>query len=216
MNFKTALILAALLAPLASFSQKCKGIQYECANMRKEEGKNKSAKGAPAWTVTGQSRYGTFAYGDTTEVAISVFKGVNYRISFCSIDPQIQGKLVFQIVERKTQAQTEEYFVTEEVPKTDAQGNMITDAEGNPIMETKSIKKTRRVYGKTPIIRYNNVDDGNKQWVEFTTDMDRSLIVRVVVPSVGEKPKNDLSPQGFACIGMLVEQQMGPQAGGWK
>lgn len=217
MNFKSAILVLAFLAPVVGYSQKCKGIQYECSNIRKEEGKDKSAKGAPAWTVTGQSRYGTFAYGDTTEISISVFKGVNYRISFCSIDPQIQGKLNFQVVERKTQAQTEKYIVTEEVPKTDADGNIVMSADSvTPVMETRTIEKTRRVYGKTPIVRYDNTKDSNKQWVEFTTDQDRSLIIRVVVPSVGDKPKNDLTPQGFACIGMLVEQQMGPQAGGWK
>lgn len=216
MKFRSAIIILAFLAPVVGYSQQCKGIQYECANMRKEEGKNKQAKGAPAWTVTGQSRYGTFAYGDTTEVAISVFKGVNYRVSFCSIDPQIQGKLMFQIVEKKTQAQTEKYIVTEQVEKTDANGQIVMNADSTPVMETRSIEKTRRVYGKTPIVRYDNAKDSNKQWVEFTTDQDRSLIIRVVVPAVGDKPKNDLSPQGFACIGMLVEQQMGPQSGGWK
>ena len=216
MRFSAIILLTALLSPAVVQAQKCKGVQFECTNVRKEEGKKKGTKGEPAWTVTGQSRYGNFAYGDTTEVSFTVFKNVNYRISLCSLDPQIQGKIMFQIVERKTQAQTEKYMVTEEVPKTDKDGNILVDQDGNPIMETRTVEKTRRVYGKKPVTRYNNAEDSNKQWVEFTTDQDRTLIIRVVLPSVGDKPKNSLSPQGFACVGLLIEQQMGPQAGGWK
>lgn len=217
MKLKSLIILVALLAPVASWAQKCKGVQYECADVKKEEGKSKGQKNAAKWTITGQSRYGTFPYGDTTEITITVFKGVNYRLSFCSADDQINGKIQFQIIERKTMAQTEEYFVTEQVPKTDADGNIVMDQNGNPVMETKSIKKTRRVYGKQPVVRYDSAKDSNKQWCEFTTDQDRSLIIRVILPTGGgEKPKNDLNPEGFACIGMLVEQQQGPQAGGWN
>lgn len=214
---KLALIIG-LFAPVAGYSQKCKGIQFECMDMQRgEDGKKvKGAKGAPSWTVTGQSRYGNFAYGDTTEVTITVYKGVNYRLTFCSLDESVQGKIIYQIVERKTMPQTEEYFVTEEVPKTDAEGQIVTDAEGNPINETKTIKKTRRVYGKVPVVRYDNSKDSNKQWVEFTTDQDRSLTIKVYIPASGEAAKNDLSPAGYACVGLLIEQQMGPQAGGWK
>lgn len=217
MKVKNILLALAVLAPFAGQSQqKCKGIQFECLDIKKDEPKNKADKKGAAWTVTGQSRYGNFAYGDTTEVTITVYKGVNYRISFCALDPAVQGKITYQIVERKTTPQSEEYFVTEEVPKTNADGEIMYDDQGNPINETKTIKKVRRIYGKTPVVRYDNTKDSNKQWVEFTTDQDRSLIVKVVIPASGEAAKNDLSPQGYACVGMLIEQQMGPQSGGWK
>jgi hypothetical protein len=210
------LLLLAILAPIAGFGQRCKGVQYECIGLAAQEKGKGSEKGQPVWSVTGQSKYGSFAFGDTTEVSITVFKNVNYRITFCALDAEIKGKIIFQVVEREAKAETVEKVVTKTRQKEDANGQLMFDADGNTITETYTETVKTRVYGKVPVVRYDNTKDNNKQWVEFTTDKDRNLIVKVLVPVVGEKSKNDLAPQGMVCIGMLVEQQQGASSGGWK
>lgn len=212
------ILIAFALLPTLSFGQTCKGIQYECDAARKDKENNK--KTPYAWQYNNQSRYGTFAYGDTTEVNIVVYKGVNYRISFCSLDPQLEGKLMFQLVELETKAETEVKYETRTRPK---EKNGIIEMRWDEelqdsveVMETYTEPVKKRVYGKVPVIRYDNSKDNNKQYVEFTTDKTRKLTIKLVVPQVGEKSKNELAPTGYACVGMQVEHQKGPGTTGWK
>ena len=50
-----------------------------------------------------QSESGAFVQGDTSEVSIIVYKGMEYKISLCSPShPQLNGSFEFKIVEHIT------------------------------------------------------------------------------------------------------------------
>lgn len=217
MKFKLLLVCLAL-SPLSGWTQGCKGIQYECDAAARDKSKSKE-KSAYAWQYNNQSRYGNFAYGDTTEINIIVYKGVNYRISFCSLDEQIKDKIAFKVTEKEISGETKVEYVTKTREKTDANGNVIMTWNGTdsvPATETYSEKVQKRVYNKKPLLLYDNSTDQLKQYVEFATDRTRKLTIQVFVPTVGEKSKNSLAPTGFTCVGMLIEHQKGPGTTGWK
>jgi hypothetical protein len=198
------------------FSQNCKGIEYDCAPTKKQldadnAGKEKNKNNYP-WFQNNQSRFGTFVYGDTTFINIVVYKGTNYRISFCSPDKNVNGKITFQLTETKTTGETITTYTVKKEDKYNDEGQVVGQDE---VTE----RKDKRVYNKNEVVLYDNTTDNMKQWKEFTTDKTRKITVKVIIPgsaNASDNSKNKLSPAGYACVGMLLQHQRGPGATGWK
>lgn len=212
-------LLCLAISPVAGWAQSCKGIQYECDAAARDKANKNKEKSAYAWQYNNQSRYGNFAFGDTTEINVIVYKGINYRISFCSLEEQIKDKIAFKVTEKEISGETQVTYVNKTREKTDANGNVMLRWDGTDsvaVTETYTEKVQKRVYNKKPIILYDNSTDQMKQYMEFTTDKTRKLTIQVYIPTVGEKSKNSLAPTGFTCVGMLIEHQKGPGTTGWK
>ena len=151
-----------------------------------------------------QSFSGAFEQGDTSEVSIVVYKNMEYRISVCSPShPELEGQFQFKIVEYVTKASWEEKPKYKEEVYYDEDG-----MEQTRKVQDGTIKK--RVYKKEPIVRYDNSDDNMSQDFIFQSSQTRKLSIKVYVPDDGGGEMSaGLSGSNYACVGLLVEHQLG-------
>jgi hypothetical protein len=155
-----------------------------------------------------QSESGAFVQGDTSEVAIIVYKGMEYKISLCSPShPQLNGSFQFKIVEHITRGEwVEQTTYTTEVEY---------DEYGLEIGEKEVPKTTRkRVYVTDEIVRYDNSSDDNAQDFVFQSNKTRKLYIKVYVPEMGGgEQEMSLEGETYSCIGLLIEHQSGVKTG---
>jgi len=194
---KTLSLIALFAIPFVSTAQDCHNTVKYCPHGKKD-----------GYVYNGQSVSGAFVQGDTAEITIIVYKDMEYRMSICSPNNyQMNGKFQFQVVEMITKAQWEETktYVTEEK----------FDEDGQPIGEEKVEKVTRkRVYKKSPVVRYDNSKDEDSQEFIFVSDKTRKLTIKVYVPNMeGVSEGDDLEGDAYACVGFLIEHQPGPKTG---
>jgi hypothetical protein len=158
----------------------------------------------------GQSKSGAFATGDTTEVTMIAYKGMDYRVSACA--EELSGEVQFRIVERVKKPYYEETKVKSENEKLDLDGNPIYDEEGNPEMEVSYTTVKKRRYKVKEIIRFDSQKDGVE--FSFMSDQTRKLYIEVIVPGGGEGD-GLMAEDGVqvACIGLLIEHRKGVRMG---
>ena len=197
-KFIQSLSFALLFAsPFLGAAQDCFQTVKYCPHGKKD-----------GFVYNGQSVSGAFVQGDTAEITIIVYKDMEYRMSICSPNNyNMNGKFQFQVVEMITKAVWEEKktYVTEEK----------FDEDGQPLGEEKVEKVTRkRVYKKTPVVRYDNSKDENAQEFIFVSDKTRKLTIKVFVPEMDGVDEGDgLGGDTYACVGFLIEHQPGPKTG---
>ncbi len=85
------LFMIAMLSMGSVLAQNCREEHTYC-----DRSKDKS------WQISPQSKSGTFAKGDVHEISVILYDGVDYRFSFCSNKPEMEGKLEFEIFTEKT------------------------------------------------------------------------------------------------------------------
>lgn len=196
-RFKNSLLTLALVIPfLTNAQEECRGIQRFCSPSHKKTG----------FVYNGQSVFGAFAQGDTAEVSIVVYKGMDYRIVLCSGDEALDGKIEFKVVEMVSKPYWEETKVYETVEEVDAESNTTV---------TKKIEriKKKRVYGKVEAVRYDNTKYDTDPEFSFTSDKTRKLIIKVYIPELGEDVSNGLEEDAMSCIGMLIEHKQAMKTG---
>lgn len=218
-----------LLSVVAAYSQNCTGTHSLYCNpyLGKDKDQRK-AEEAANWQTTTQSKSGAFVQGDTVDINIVVQKDTKYRITTCSADEALTGKIQMMIVETETtvkmvpktkkvtRPKTDANGVPmyEQVPGTDENGNEIM-VDGDPIMETVEVTEKERTYVKKENELYDNADDANAQTYIFTTDRTRKLTIRIITPvtSGGSKKAKGLGTEAVSCVGVLLEHAKGPATG---
>ena len=195
--FTNLFLVALVIAPSALFSQNCSDIVKYCAHAKRD-----------GFLRNGQSLSGAFVEGDTAEVAVIVYKDMEYRMSLCSpTHDQLDGKFEFKIVEKITKPAWKEVITYETEEKYDEYGDFVGEQE----IEKKS---RRRVYKKVDVVRYDNKKDEDAQEFIFISDKTRKLTIKVYIPSPeGDGESQGLGAETYACVGLLIEHQPGPTIG---
>jgi len=203
-----------------TFAQDCYQFVKGCDNGKRE-----------GFLYNGQSKSGMFDSGDTTEITMVAYKGMDYRVTACVDEQYISGEIQLRIIEKIKKPYWEEKTVTdtEELPKLDAQGNEIYaiakdeygddmyDEDGNPIEDvvletvtsTRIVKK--RKYKLKEEVRYDSKKDGPE--FSFASRMTRKLHIEVIVP--GAAGEDGLAAEYIesGCVGLLIEHRKGSVVG---
>lgn len=194
---KNILLTFAVALPFASQAQEeCRGIQRFCSPSHKKSG----------LVYNNQSVFGAFAQGDTAEVSIVVYKGMDYRIVLCSGDEALDGKIEFKVVEKISKPYWKESKTTETIEEYDEESNSTI---------TKKVEKVskKRVYAKIDAVRYDNSKYETNPEFNFTSDQTRKLIIKVYIPETGGDASNGLEEDAMSCIGMLIEHKQAIKSG---
>jgi hypothetical protein len=133
-----------------------------------------------------QSSFAKLSPGDTSSVSVVLYGGQKYRLFVCA-DPDLGGVL-WKIVnperknKRSIQAIKKDTLV---INKVDADGNFITDSQGNLVVKEKKVTidtiwKTERIaYDK---VIYDNKKNTDKPYLEVIPKKSERYIIRVAVP----------------------------------
>ena len=193
--FKNILLFIILALPVLSFAQECHNVVKYCPHSHRE-----------GFVFNMQSSSGAFIQGDTAEVSIIVYKGMEYKISFCSpSNPELNGNFQFKIVELVTKGKW--------VETTTYTNEIEYDEFGYEIGEKKVAHTTKkRIYEKQEIVRFDNSQHENAQDFIFQSNKTRKLIVKVYIPEVPSE-EFDLGGETYACVGLLIEHQKGVNTG---
>lgn len=222
-----------LLSGATAYSQNCTGTHSLYCNpyLGKDKDQRK-AEEAANWQTTTQSKSGAFVQGDTVDINIVIQKDTKYRITVCSADEAIDGKIQMMVVETETVIKMVPKKEKVTRPKEDAKGQPVytitlgdemTDDNGNtyrdtirePVMETVEVEKKERTYVKKEKELYDNADNDNAQSYIFTTDRTRKVTVRIITPVAGGTAKKGkgLGTEAVSCVGVLIEHAKGPATG---
>lgn len=194
---KNSLLILALALPfISSAQQECRGIQKFCSPSHKKSG----------FVYNGQSVFGAFAQGDTAEVSIVVYKGMDYRIVLCSGDEALDGKIEFKVVEMVSKPYWEETKSLVTVEEFDAETNSTVKKQVEKVSK-------KRIYGKVEAVRYDNSKYETDPEFSFTSDKTRKLIIKVYIPELGEDVSNGLEEDAMSCVGMLIEHKQAEKTG---
>lgn len=172
-----------------------------CDNAKKE-----------GYFYNGQSKSGAFATGDTTEVTMIAYKGMDYRISACADQEAMPGAVQLRVIERVKKPYWDEKEVSEKVEKLGDDGEPIYGADGNPVMETRTKTVRKRRYKVKETVRYDSKKDGPD--FTFMSDQTRKLHIEVIVPGGGGG--DGLAAEDgvmVACVGLLIEHRKGIRMG---
>ncbi|MFP5470191.1 MAG: hypothetical protein ACLGGV_01210 [Bacteroidia bacterium] len=174
--------------------------------------------------MSSHSKSGTFIPGDTTEVTLTLHKNVSYRISFCSGDPNVHGKVQFQVVEFQTESMFEEVITYEEqYPEQEyteeSNGETENEEESDPYgeyeeeapveetyVEVEPIKvpviTKRKVYKKVPVVVFSNNEGEGGSEGGFTQEYytisreTKTITLRVYIPGRPEEEDTKAGAKG--------------------
>ena len=191
--------ISALLALRSAAQDGCAGYhQFNCARATDVRFK-----------INGQSKSASVQIGVPTELNIIVYKGQDYRISFC-YDTKVIGDHVSARLVEKTRVPKE---VTEQVTRKEE----IVDKHGNPTGQFKDVVGTevKRVFEDVRKVLWNNEDHEMTDEVEFTATATKRIVVEVIAPGSTEaKPKrSSKDPLDIGCVGILIEHMPTPNLG---
>lgn len=167
------------------------------------------------FSYNGQSKSALFAKGQTSELSIIVYKGQDYRISFC-VDQNLGEKVEFKLYETK-KVKVEKIFETKEMED-------VLDDNGEPTGEQREVinKEKRMVSKKVKELLFDNSTDNYVSEIEFSVESTRRLTLEVTIPGEGGSGKSkgvtkgkgkSLQPSDMGCVGVLVEHMPTPRSG---
>jgi hypothetical protein len=193
---KTLLIFFIPVSPVVINAQDCHHSVKYCPHGHRD-----------GYIFNMQSSSGAFIKGDTAEVSIIVYKGMEYKISLCSNShPELNGNFQFKIVELITKGKWVETTTYTTELETDEWGE-VTGGEKKIPHTTK-----KRVYEKEELVRFDNSENDNVQDYIFQSNKTRKLVVKVYIPDVPSEYE-DFGGEAYACVGLLVEHQKGVKTG---
>jgi hypothetical protein len=175
---KLTLLFAGLIvsAQIVAQTQTCRDTYMFCDRQNKE------------WQLNNQSTSGVITKGESHELSIMVYKDIDYRLAFCSDNPELEGKIQFQVFERVTKMEK--------------------------VYDPKQKKDIYKKMQAEEMILDNANLEGQPQDVDFTSSATRRLYIRVILPE-GEtgQGKKSLKVADYACVGILVQHQRGVKIG---
>ncbi len=160
------------------------------------------------FSVNGQSKSASVQIGVPTELNVIVYKGQDYRISFCFDEKVIGDHVVARLIEKVREPRE----ITERV----VEKQEVLDAEGKPTGEFKEVvhmeKKT--VFEDVRKVLWDNQEHDMATSIEFTATATKRLMVEVTAPgAVDTKPKQSDKAYDIGCLGILIEHMPTPDVG---
>lgn len=177
--------------------------QYDCTDYHKF---NCERSGDIRFSLNGQSKSASVQVGVATELNIIVYRGQDYRITFCFDEKIIGDHVVFRLIEKIREPRAVD---VEEVSNED-----VLDANGQATGETREVRKTvtKTEYDETRKVLYDNTEHEMAQEVEFSSTSTKRLVVEVMAPGV-EEPKGRGKGMDIGCVGILIEHMPTPAIG---
>ncbi|MCB9169144.1 MAG: hypothetical protein H6594_02200 [Flavobacteriales bacterium] len=177
--------------------------QYDCSDYHKF---NCERSTDPRFSVNGQSKSASVQVGVPTELNIIVYRGQDYRISFCFDERIIGDHVVARLVEKVR--------VPHEVRVESTDTVQVFDDNGDPTGEMRTVKQTetKTEFSDDRKVLWDNTEHEMAQTVEFTCTSTKRLVVEVVAPGVDE-PKGKTRNMDIGCVGILIEHMPTPQLG---
>lgn len=192
----SATLLAALLTSGAMAQDRCAG--YHTFNCERSTDAR--------FSVNGQSKSASVQVGTPTELNIIVYRGQDYRISFCYDEKVIGDHVVARLVEKvRTPQEKDVDVVTTEEQKDD---------KGNTTGEIRNITRTehKTVFEDERKVLWDNTEHDLAQSIEFSCTATKRLVVEVMAPGVAE-PKGRSKDLDIGCVGILIEHMPTPNLG---
>lgn len=179
--------------------------QYDCTDYHKF---NCDRSSDTRFSVNGQSKSASVQIGVPTELNVIVYKGQDYRISFCFDEKIIGDHVVARLIEKVRVPKEEEVQVMEK--------EEVLDAEGKPTGQFKEVAKTvkKTVFVDEKKVLWDNQEHDMAQEVEFSATSTKRLVVEVTAPgAVNPKPKKNDKEYDIGCVGILIEHMPTPPLG---
>ncbi|MCB9168306.1 MAG: hypothetical protein H6595_12620 [Flavobacteriales bacterium] len=177
--------------------------QYDCSDYHKF---NCDRSTDPRFSVNGQSKSASVQVGVPTELNIIVYRGQDYRISFCFDERIIGDHVVARLVEKVR--------VPHQVTMDAVDTVQVFDDNGEPTGEIRQVKRTetKTEFADDRKVLWDNTEHEMAQTVEFTCTSTKRLVVEVVAPGV-DQPKGRTKDMDIGCVGILIEHMPTPQLG---
>ena len=179
--------------------------QYDCNNYHKYNCPRSSDR---KFSLNGQSKSAMVQIGVPTKLNIIVYRGQDYRISFCTERAIIGENIYFKILQKER--------VPVENKKVETSYEEILDENGEPTGEMKEIEKTvtERTFENQMKVLYDNSQDEMSQEVEFSITSTKRLVLEVFATGPeNKKPKKGGEQMDIGCVGILVEHMPTPEVG---
>jgi hypothetical protein len=199
------IILIAAVSILASAGTSA---QYDCNDYEKF---NCAPSPDKHFKRNGQSRSAMIQIGYPTEMNIIVYKGQDYRISFCSDKYVLGEQIIFRIVEVTRERVEEAVATADTVSLTSDEGDYagsvietrITDSPGDKPL----FKEVRKVL-------YDNTEFDLAQEMEFSSTATKRITLEIMATG-SDHPKRMNNPESpdIGCLGVLIEHMPTPGIG---
>ena len=203
---KISIVALILSLPVITLGQYCNNFHRSYCVLSENE----------FFSYNGQSRSALFGKGQTSEMSIVVYKGQDYRISFC-MDENLGSQIQYKLYETK-KVKVEKIIESKSMED-------VYDAEGNATGEQKEVinKETRVGYEKVKELLYDNSVDNYSTEIEFSVESTKRLTLEVTIPDGGGSGKSKgikdkgkgkmMKSSDMGCIGVLVEHMPTPKSG---
>lgn len=158
------------------------------------------------FSINGQSKSAPMQIGVPTELNIIVYRGQDYRISFCMDENIIGEHVVARLIEKIRVPKEVEQIVSERVE--------ILDENGEPTGEYKEVQRTEKSnqFVDERKVLWDNQNHDMAQEVEFSCTSTKRVVVEVIAPGAAEvKPKYE--GKDIGCVGILIEHMPTPMIG---
>lgn len=192
---------SALLMAWALFAGTAQA-QYSCSDYHKF---NCERSADTRFSINGQSKSASVQVGNPTELNIIVYKGQDYRVTFCFDRKIIGDHVVARIVEK----------VRVPVEKKGMERRTITDAEGQQVGEVSEGTRTaveEPLFEEVRKVLWDNTEHDLSQFVEFSCTATKRLVIEVMAPGAVE-PKGRAKGLDIGCVGILIEHMPTPTLG---
>lgn len=201
-TIKTALVMPALM--WAAMGVQAQG---DCTNYHKFDCPPASDK---RFSLNGQSRSASVQVGQQTELNIIVYRGQDYRISFCHDAAVLGGDLAIRLVEKVRQPV--EGSEGDEVVKDEP----ILDEDGNVTGRTQEVRTTQggRKFKDVEKVLWDNSEHEMAQEVEFSCTSTKRLCIQINATGPDEGSRSRKAQQfDIGCVGIRVEHMSTPPLG---
>lgn len=156
------------------------------------------------FSINGQSKSASVQVGTPTELNIIVYRGQDYRVSFCYDEKVIGDHVVARLVEKiRVPEEAKQGVVT----KTEQQ-----DAEGNTTGAIHDKTQTKGIFKDERKVLWDNTEHDLVQSIEFSCTATKRLVIEVMAPGVAE-PKGRSKDLDIGCVGILIEHMPTPNLG---
>lgn len=158
------------------------------------------------FSMNGQSKSAPVQVGVPTELNIIVYRGQDYRISFCPDARVLGDQVVARLIEKVREPRTVREQVVEKQP--------VYNEDGEPTGEYRDVTRTEEkvVVEDVRKVLWDNQEHEMAQEVEFSCTSTKRLVIEIVAPGPDEvKPKR--ADVDIGCIGVLIEHMPTPQVG---
>lgn len=179
--------------------------QSECADYHRF---NCDRSADTRFSLNGQSKSASVKVGVPTELNIIVYKGQDYRVSFCFDESVIGDHVMARLMEKAREPR--------EVVGPVTYREEVLDEQGQP---TGRFREESRVEKHTEFeevrkVLWDNSEHEMAQSVEFSATATKRLIVEVTAPGVTDtKPKRSDKAYDIGCVGILIEHMATPEMG---